>query len=95
MPTHSANRAVRGRRVFGWKEPSADAEPAELIRRVYYDLNGLPPTRKEVDTFVSDPSRQAFESIVDDLLSRRAFGEKWGRHWLDVANGGDRNFTFF
>lgn len=81
-------------------EPAADAQPEQLIRRVYCDLTGLPPTRKEVAAFVSNPSPAAFVRVVDDLLSRPAFGEKWGRHWLDVAryadsNGGDRNFTFY
>lgn len=80
--------------------PAADATPEHLIRRVYYDLTGLPPTREEVATFVTDPSTAALTAVVDDLMSRRAFGEKWGRHWLDVAryadsNGGDRNFTFY
>lgn len=81
-------------------EPAADAEPERLIRRVYYDLTGLPPTRKEVEAFISNPSTEAFTAIVDELMSLPAFGEKWGRHWLDVAryadsNGGDRNFTFY
>ena len=86
-------------RLQGFK-PAADASPTELIRRVHYDLTGLPPTQKEVDAFIANPSQEAFAVIVDDLLSRPGFGEKWGRHWLDVAryadsNGGDRNFTFY
>lgn len=81
-------------------EPGTDATPEQLIRRVYYDLTGLPPTQSEVAAFVADPSTEAFTAVVDELMSRRAFGEKWGRHWLDVAryadsNGGDRNFTFY
>ncbi|HVX62054.1 MAG TPA: DUF1549 domain-containing protein, partial [Pirellulales bacterium] len=81
-------------------EPAADAAPEQLIRRVHYDLTGLPPTREEVAAFVSNPSQLAFVRVVDDLMSRPAFGEKWGRHWLDVAryadsNGGDRNYTFY
>ncbi|REJ96176.1 MAG: DUF1549 domain-containing protein [Planctomycetota bacterium] len=81
-------------------EPAEDATPEQLIRRVYYDLTGLPPTQDEVAVFAADPSTAAFAAIVDDLLSRPAFGEKWGRHWLDVAryadsNGGDRNFTYY
>lgn len=80
--------------------PVDDATPRAQLRRVYYDLIGLPPTREELEAFVADPSREAFAAIVDDLLSRPGFGEKWGRHWLDVAryadsNGGDRNFTFY
>ena len=89
----------RGFREAGLS-PAPDADPAELIRRVYYDLTGLPPSREEVIAFVDDPSRERFATIVDDLLARPGFGEKWGRHWLDVAryadsNGGDRNFTFY
>lgn len=77
-----------------------DAEARDLIERLHYDLNGLPPTLAEVDAFLTDPSPKAYAAVVEDLLSRPAFGEKWGRHWLDVAryadsNGGDRNFTFY
>ena len=81
-------------------QPAADATPKHLIRRVFYDLTGLPPTREEVAAFVADPSTAALTVVVEDLMSRPAFGETWGRHWLDVAryadsNGGDRNFTFY
>lgn len=84
----------------GGVQPAPDADPAELIRRASYDLTGLPPTREQVEAFVSDPTRERFAAFVDELLSRPSFGEKWGRHWLDVArysdsNGGDRNFTFY
>lgn len=80
--------------------PAEDATPEALLRRVSFDLTGLPPSPGEMDAFLADPTPDAFAAIVDDLLSRPAFGEKWGRHWLDVAryadsNGGDRNFTFF
>lgn len=81
-------------------EPTSDADPSALLRRLHFDLNGLPPTREEVAAFLANPSDEALATVVDDLLSRPAFGEKWGRHWLDVAryadsNGGDRNFTFY
>jgi len=80
--------------------PAPAAEPAALLRRLHYDLTGLPPTAEETQAFVDDPSREHFVRIVDELLARPAFGEKWGRHWLDVAryadsNGGDRNYTFY
>lgn len=80
--------------------PADDAKPNRLLRRLHYDLTGLPPTPAEVAAFTKDPSPKAFASIVDELLSRKSFGEKWGRHWLDVArysdsNGGDRNFTYY
>ncbi|MCB1062384.1 MAG: DUF1549 domain-containing protein [Verrucomicrobiae bacterium] len=80
--------------------PVPDATPGPLLRRLFYDLTGLPPTPEEVAAFEKDPSPKALAAVVDDLLNRPAFGEKWGRHWLDVAryadsNGGDRNYTFF
>jgi cytochrome c553 len=64
------------------------AQPADkrtLIRRVYLDLTGLPPAPGDVEAFVADNSPDAFEKVVDKLLASLAFGERWGRHWLDVA----------
>ncbi len=80
-------------------KPVADADKSTLIRRVYFDLIGLPPRPDELDAFLSDKSPQAFEKIVDRLLASPQFGERWGRHWLDVARyaestGKERNFTF-
>uniref|UniRef100_UPI0016021AFC PSD1 and planctomycete cytochrome C domain-containing protein n=1 Tax=Stieleria mannarensis TaxID=2755585 RepID=UPI0016021AFC len=69
--------------------PSPQAEPEKLIRRVYLDLIGLPPTPQEVQAFVRAPSRRHFESIVDALLSRPQFGERWARPWLDLARYAD------
>ncbi|WP_050986275.1 PSD1 and planctomycete cytochrome C domain-containing protein [Schlesneria paludicola] len=57
----------------------------KLIRRAYFDLIGLPPTPEQVDAFLNDPSPRAFEAVVDGLLSSPRYGEKWARHWLDVA----------
>jgi len=65
--------------------PVADADRTTLIRRVTYDLTGLPPTPREVDEFLSDESTTAFVNVVDRLLASPRFGERWGRHWLDVA----------
>ena len=80
-------------------KPVADADRTTLIRRVYFDLIGLPPRPDEVEAFVKDKSPNAFEKIVDRLLASPQFGERWGRHWLDVARyaestGKERNFTF-
>ena len=77
-------------------KPVGDANPRDLIRRVTFDLTGLPPSPEEVGDFVVDRSALAFEKVVDRLLGSPAFGEKWGRHWLDVArygesSGGSRN----
>jgi hypothetical protein len=66
-------------------KPAAAADRAVLIRRVYYDLIGLPPTPEEIDAFVNDRSADAYERLVDMLLASPHFGERWGRHWLDVA----------
>lgn len=64
---------------------SADADRAALIRRIALDLVGLPPAPDIVDAFVADSSPDAYERLVDQLLASPQFGERWGRHWLDVA----------
>ena len=84
-------------------QPAPDAEARDLVRRLHYDLTGLPPTMDEAATFVAAfqaSPEAAMGQRVDQLLSSKSFGEKWGRHWLDVvryadSNGGDRNFTFY
>ncbi len=68
---------------------SAPADPASLVRRVYFDLVGLPPAPGEVQAFVRDPSPEAFARLVDRLLASPRYGERWGRHWLDVARYAD------
>jgi hypothetical protein len=80
-------------------EPVADADKLTLLRRVYFDLIGLPPTAQEINTFLTDTSPQAFTRVVDRLLASPQFGERWGRHWLDVAryaesSGKDANTAF-
>jgi hypothetical protein len=69
--------------------PSADADKRTLIRRATYDLTGLPPTSEEVERFVQDASSQAYERLIDRLLASPRYGERWGRHWLDVARYSD------
>ena len=64
-------------------------QPRALLRRVYLDLNGLPPTLAEQEAFLKDPSR--FEQLVDELLARPAYGERWGRHWLDLVRYAETN----
>lgn len=66
-------------------KPVGDAQPEALLRRVCFDLTGLPPTPEQVDYFLANHDPQAFEKIVDALLKSPRFGERWGRHWLDVA----------
>lgn len=68
-----------------------EAEKATLLRRVTLDLTGLPPTPEEVDAFVSDTAPDAYEKVVDRLLASPAYGERWARHWLDVAGYADSN----
>lgn len=66
-------------------KPSAPASRMTLIRRVTFDLTGLPPTPKEIDDFVNDRSEKAYEKLIDRLLASPHYGERWGRHWLDLA----------
>ena len=69
--------------------PSPQADRFTLIKRLYYDLLGLPPTPAAVDRFVADDDPRAYESLVDSLLGSQHFGERWGRHWLDKARYAD------
>ncbi len=69
--------------------PSAEADRRTLLRRLTYDLNGLPPSQEEVNAFVSDKSPNAYEKVVDRLLASPRYGERWGRHWLDVVHYGE------
>ncbi len=65
--------------------PTTPADRATLIRRLSFDLLGLPPTPEEIDSFVNDPAPDAYQKLVDRLLDSPHYGERWGRHWLDVA----------
>lgn len=69
--------------------PSPEADRRTLIRRLSFDLLGLPPTLQEVQVFVGDPDTNAYEKLVERLLSSPHFGERWGRHWLDLARYAD------
>jgi|SRR5579883_1153528 len=79
--------------------PAPPADKRTLIRRVTFDLTGLPPTPNEVEAFLKDDSPKAFENLIDRLLASPAYGERWARHWLDIAryadsNGLDENTAF-
>ena len=79
--------------------PASDADRETLIRRAYFDLVGIPPRPEEIDAFLNDTSANAFEKVIDNLLSSPHFGERWGRRWLDIArfaesSGGGRALIF-
>ena len=75
---------------------SPPADKRTLIRRATFDLLGLPPTPEEVDAFVKDDSPDAYEKLIDRLLASPHYGERWGRHWLDVARYADtKGYVFF
>ena len=69
----------------GGHQPAKDVDRATFIRRVTFDLTGLPPTPQDIDAYVNDKRADARERLVDGLLASPRFGERWGRHWLDVA----------
>ena len=79
--------------------PNDPADPETLIRRVYFDLTGLPPSPEQIDEYLAAPSQQTLAKIVDRLLASESYGERWGRHWLDVArfaesSGGGRSLMY-
>src|SRR5205814_4286290 len=75
--------------------PTNVADKRTLIRRATYDLTGLPPSPEAVDAFLADTSPDAFEKVIDKLLASSHHGEKWARHWLDVARyAEDQAHTF-
>lgn len=93
------DRFILARQEEKGLHPAADADRATLIRRAYYDLIGLPPTAEQTDAFMNDKRSDAFERVIDELLASPHFGERWGRHWLDVArfaesSGGGRTLLF-
>ena len=69
--------------------PSPEADRFTLIRRLFLDLTGLRPTPQQARDFAADPSPDAYEQLVDELLASPHFGERWGRHWLDLARYAD------
>ena len=72
-------------------KPSPEADRRTLIRRLSYDLLGLPPTSEEVEAFVADPAPDAYERLVDRLLASPQYGVRWARHWLDIVRFGESN----
>ena len=72
-------------------QPNRPATREQLIRRAYYDLTGLPPTAEEIATFANDPDPNAFSNLVDRLLDSPHYGERWGRHYLDLVRYAETN----
>ena len=66
-------------------DPAPEADRRELVRRVYFDLHGLPPTPAQMEAFVNDKSPDAYEKLVDELLASPRYGERWAQHWLDLV----------
>ena len=88
-PRNEVDRYILAKLEAAGLQPSPTADPATLVRRVTFDLIGLPPTPEDVEEFCRDPSPRAYEAIVDRLLASPQYGERWGRHWLDLARYAD------
>lgn len=80
---------IRAKLAVERLSPAPVADRRTLIRRLYFDLHGLPPSPEEIAAFVADSDPQAYEKLVDRLLASPRYGERWARHWLDVAHYGD------
>jgi hypothetical protein len=98
-PSTPIDLFIANGRIEGNFSPSVHADKRVLIRRATFDLLGLPPTVEEVRDFVEDESPDSYARVVDRLLSSPAYGERWGRHWLDLVryadtNGADENHPF-
>ncbi len=93
------DRFVRAAQETKDLKPVEDADRMVMVRRIYFDLTGLPPTPQETHAFVTDPDSNVLEKTVDKLLRSPQFGERWGRHWMDIARygestGKERNYPF-
>ncbi|MDA1274343.1 MAG: DUF1549 and DUF1553 domain-containing protein [Verrucomicrobia bacterium] len=88
-PANPIDHFVLARLESGQLAPSGEADRRTLIRRAYFDLIGLPPSFADVEAFANDASPNAFAELVDRLLARPEYGERWARHWLDVARYSD------
>jgi len=86
---HPIDRFVYAKLGEQGLRPNPPADRRSLIRRATYDLTGLPPTPEEIEQFVNDQSQHAYEALIDRLLASPRYGERWGRHWLDVARFGE------
>lgn len=90
-PINDIDRFILNGLETGGFSPAPEASRETLIRRAFYDLLGLPPTPTQVREFVADPDPQAYEKLIDRLLESPHYGEKWGRHWLDLVRYAESN----
>jgi len=98
-PISDVDKFVLAKMEQNGLHPVGQADKYELLRRVTFDLTGLPPTPRDIEAFIADASPDAYSRVVDRLLASPAFGERWGRHWLDVARyaestGSTRNYPY-
>ncbi|QDT39027.1 PSD1 and planctomycete cytochrome C domain-containing protein [Stratiformator vulcanicus] len=92
-PLDEIDRFILAKQEAAGLTPVADADRRTWLRRVTLDLTGLTPTIPEIESFLQDESPQAFDCVVDRLLASQQFGERWGRHWLDLARYADSTGT--
>jgi hypothetical protein len=84
-PSNDIDRFILAGLEAGGLQPGPDAKKIVLVRRLYFDLIGLPPMPEQIAQFINDKSPLAYENLVDRLMASPRFGERWGRHWLDVS----------
>ena len=88
---HPVDAFIRAKLASAGLEPSPEADKSALLRRVSFDLTGLPPSPEELAAFLADPAPDAYEKAVDRLLASPRYGERWARKWLDLARYSDTN----
>lgn len=98
-PRNGIDHFILARMEEAELRPAPEADRRTLVRRAYLDLHGLPPSTEQVQAFVHDDEPEAWERLIDDLLASPRYGERWGRHWLDVAryaesSGKEINMTY-
>jgi hypothetical protein len=87
--SHAIDQFVLARLEAAGLAPNGEADRVTLVRRLYFDLLGIPPTPEQIDDYLLDESPRAYERLVDRLLASGHFGERWGRHWLDIVRYGE------
>ncbi len=89
QPRSDIDAFVRAKLRKAGLKPAEMADPRTLIRRLYFDLIGLPPSPEKVEAFVASPTLDAYDNVVDELIASQHYGERWARHWLDVVRFGE------